>query len=101
MEKTMTLNLRVSPSVKKEAEEVLKQLGVPMATAVDIYLRKIIMTKSIPFSIELQPVPPQVNTDYMTAEQIHSAILEGYEDMLNGNIVDAEEAFSKFREKHK
>ena len=33
MEKTMTLNLRVNPTVKQQAEDVLKQLGIPMATA--------------------------------------------------------------------
>ena len=31
MEKTMTLNLRVNPTVKQQAEDVLKQLGIPMA----------------------------------------------------------------------
>ena len=30
MEKTMTLNLRVNPTVKQQAEDVLKQLGIPM-----------------------------------------------------------------------
>ena len=35
MEKTMTLNLRVNPIVKQQAEDVLKQLGIPMATAID------------------------------------------------------------------
>ena len=37
MEKTMMLNVRVSPSVKQQAEDVLKQLGIPMATAIDMY----------------------------------------------------------------
>ena len=41
MEKTMTLNLRVNPTVKQQAEDVLKQLGIPMATAIDMYLRQI------------------------------------------------------------
>lgn len=49
----MTLNLRVSPIVKQEAEAVLKQLGVPMATAVDMYLRQIALTGGIPFSVTL------------------------------------------------
>lgn len=53
MEKTMTLNLRVSPIVKQEAEAVLKRLGVPMATAVDMYLRQIALTGGIPFSVTL------------------------------------------------
>ena len=44
MEKTMMLNVRVSPSVKQQAEDVLKQLGIPMATAIDMYLRQITLT---------------------------------------------------------
>lgn len=51
MEKTTTMNLRVNPVVKQEAEDVLKQLGVPMATAVDMFLRQIALTGSIPFAI--------------------------------------------------
>ena len=38
------LNVRVSPSVKQQAEDVLKQLGIPMATAIDMYLRQITLT---------------------------------------------------------
>ena len=33
MEKTMTLNLRVNPTVKQQAEDVLKQLGNPMTSS--------------------------------------------------------------------
>ena len=39
MEKTATLNLRVNPMVKERAEAVLSKLGVPMSTAIDMYLR--------------------------------------------------------------
>ena len=34
MEKTTTLNLRVNPTVKEKAEEVLSKLGIPMSTAI-------------------------------------------------------------------
>lgn len=44
MEKTATLNLRINPTVKNNAENVLKQLGIPMATAVDMFLRQISLT---------------------------------------------------------
>jgi len=53
MEKTMTLNLRVNPTVKQQAEEILKQLGIPMATAIDMYLRQIVYTRGIPFPVRL------------------------------------------------
>ena len=56
MEKTMTLNLRVNPTVKQQAEDVLKQLGIPMATAIDMYLRQITLTGGIPFSLSLPKI---------------------------------------------
>lgn len=53
MEKTATLNLRVNPIVKERAEEVLSKLGVPMSTAIDMYLNQISLTGGIPFAITL------------------------------------------------
>ena len=44
MEKSVSMNLRVNPVVKQQAEDVLKQLGIPMATAIDMYLRQIMLT---------------------------------------------------------
>ena len=40
MEKTATLNIRVNPEDKKAAEAVLEQLGIPVSTAVTIFLKK-------------------------------------------------------------
>ena len=80
MEKTMTLNLRVNPTVKQQAEDVLKQLGIPMATAIDMYLRQITLTGGIPFSLSL-PV--------------------GIKEIQNGDTVDAASAFAQFREQHR
>ena len=97
MGKTTTMNLRVNPVVKQEAEDVLKQLGVPMATAVDMFLRQIALTGSIPFAIALPKAPDSVNADKMTARQLRSAIQAGLEDAEAGNIQDASAAFAQFR----
>ena len=53
MEKTATLNLRVNPEIKQAAEEVLGKLGMPMSTAIDVYLNQIVLTGGIPFKIAL------------------------------------------------
>ena len=98
MEKSMTLNLRVNPTVKQQAEAVLKQLGVPMATAVDMYLRQISLTGSIPFSVSLPKTAPAVNADEMSVEQLREELALGYNDMKAGRVQDASEAFGKFRE---
>lgn len=100
MEKTTTMNLRVNPVVKQEAEDVLKQLGVPMAMAVDMFLRQIALTGSIPFAIALPKAPDSVNADKMTAQQLRSAIQAGLEDAEAGSVQDASAAFSQFRKQH-
>lgn len=100
MEKTATLNLRVNPLVKERAEEVLARLGMPMSTAINIYLNQISLTGGIPFAVTLPKAPDIINADFMTSEEIHNKLQKGYDDIEAGNVQNASEAFAKFRENH-
>lgn len=100
MEKTATLNLRVNPVVKERAEEVLSRLGIPMSTAIDMYLNQISLTGGIPFTVTLPKAPNTINADFMTAEELHKKLQKGYDDIKAGNVQDAANAFAKFRENH-
>ena len=53
MEKSTTLNLRINPEIKENAEKILSQLGVSMSSAVNMFLNQVILTESIPFPIAL------------------------------------------------
>ncbi len=101
MEKTATLNLRVNPAVKQQAENVLRQLGIPMATAVDMYLRQISLTGGIPFPISLPKAPASIEADAMTDAELHAALQVGYDDIRAGKVEDASAAFAAFRESHR
>lgn len=100
MEKTATLNLRVNPTVKAKAEEVLSRLGVPMSTAIDMYLNQISLTGGIPFAVTLPKAPDTINADLMTTEELHAKLQKGYDDIEAGNVQNAANAFAKFRESH-
>jgi len=100
MEKTATLNLRVNPEVKKSAEIVLSQLGVPMATAIDMFLKQIMLTGGIPFAVTLPKAPNSINADMMSVSQIRNKLNEGLSDIDNGNERQAREAFARFRKGH-
>ena len=100
MEKTATLNLRVNPQLKSRAESVLTQLGIPMSTAIDMYLNQIALTGGIPFAVTLPKAPESVNADVMTNDELKAKLLKGYDDIDTGNVNDAEGAFKKFRERH-
>ena len=101
MEKSMTLNLRVTPIVKQQAEDVLKQLGIPMASAIDMYLRQIKLTGGIPFAVTLPKAPAAVNADTMSTDQLRKELKSGYDDLQAGNVQDASEAFTRFRDAHR
>ena len=63
MGKTATLNIRVNPDVKENAESVLAQLGILMATVIDMYLKQISLVGGIPFSVVLPKTANSVNAD--------------------------------------
>ena len=100
MEKTATLNLRVNPTVKEQAEIVLSRLGVPMSTAINMYLNQISLTGGIPFAITLPKAPEDINADVMTDEEIHAKLQNGYDDVKAGKAKKAAEAFKSFNERH-
>ena len=100
MEKTATLNLRVNPTVKERAEEVLSKLGVPMSTAIDMFLNQISLTGGIPFAVTLPKAPDTINMDVMTEDEIHEKLRKGYDDIEAGKVQDAASEFAKFRENH-
>lgn len=63
MAKTDTLNIRIEPELKKEVETTLNDLGMNIAEAVTIFLKQVVMTDSIPFSIR----KPKLNAETIKA----------------------------------
>ena len=49
--KSATLNMRVDPSVKEEAERVYAQFGMNLTDAVNVFLHKSIMEGGLPFDL--------------------------------------------------
>lgn len=80
MEKTATLNLRVNPILKSDAETVLTKLGIPMSTAIDMFLNQVVLVGGIPFSVTLPKMPAETDASQMTEEQLHAKLQRGYDD---------------------
>ncbi len=99
MEKTATLNLRVNPALKEQAEAILQQLGVPMSTAVDMFLKQITLVGGIPFSVTLPMAPASIDMDRMTADEIHAKLQQGLANAESGNVQDARQALEMLRER--
>lgn len=97
MEKTATLNLRVNPTLKEQAEGVLRQLGIPMTTAIDMFLNQITLVGGIPFPVTLPKAPANLNADLMSDAEIHTKLQKGLEDADKGKVQNAKKAFDAFR----
>ena len=100
MEKKATLNIRINPEVKKSAEAVLYQLRVPMATAIDMFLKQVTLTGGIPFFVTLPKAPNGINADMMNTSQIRDMLDDGLSDIDNGRVRPARETLSRFRNGH-
>ena len=98
MEKTATLNLRVNPVAKQRAEAVLKELGIPMSTAMDMYLNQIYLVGGIPFSVTIPKTKYSANTDSMDDAALAAKLRNGVDDARRGNVRDAREAFLKHKD---
>ena len=46
------VNVRVDDKVKKEAEEVLADIGLSMSGAIQMYLKQIVIHNGIPFELK-------------------------------------------------
>ena len=99
MEKSATLNLRVNPTLKEQAEDILRQLGIPMSTAIDMFLNQITLVGGIPFSVTLPKAPASINADLMTVDEIHEKLQKGLRDVEEGRTQEACQAFEAFRGK--
>jgi len=50
---TTSMNIRMDSEVKQKAQQVFSELGLDVTTAVNLFLRQVIRTQSIPFELKV------------------------------------------------
>ena len=75
MAKTSTINMRVSPEVKSDAESIFASLGMTLTEAINVFLHKSIMEGGLPFDVR----QPRYN------DETEAAIREA-RDIMSGKI---------------
>ena len=73
MTKTATINMRIEPAVKAQAEDVFSSFGISITDAINIFLHASIMEGGFPF----QPKQPRYNKETLLAIQEARAIMDG------------------------
>ena len=84
---------------KGHAEEVLSQLGIPMANAINIFLRQIVLRRGIPFDVRL-PHNTRLNFCALSPEQLDTEIQKGIDDLDAGRVVSSEQVRAEMQNQY-
>ena len=93
--KTANVMARVEPSVKEQAEEIMEMLGIPVSVVINTLYKQIIMTRSIPFSLSVPPVP--VARDAMDEAAFHAMMERGLSEARADKSRAASDVFADLK----
>jgi len=60
---TANINVRVESEIKSQAQELLRDLGLDMTTAINVFLRQVIKKNGIPFEVVAEQ-PRQIKREF-------------------------------------
>lgn len=72
------INFRIDETTKKQLEQICNELGITMSTAFNIFAKKVIREKRIPFDVSIEPFYSEINM---------KAISESIKELEEGKIV--------------
>jgi len=83
--KTTFIRARVDPKLKRDAEAVLRTLGINTTSAVTMFLKQVSLRKGMPFEIKIPNKDTQralnerldVRSAYVDADELMTDILAG------------------------
>ena len=75
-----TINVNVDENVKEQAKETLEYLGTNFTNVINMLLRQIILTKSIPFEIKIPKLNAETQKAIADAEK-GIGLSKGYSDL--------------------
>ena len=55
------ISLRVDDNVKRQAESVCAEIGMPLSTAINIYLKRLGRERRVPFDVSADPFYSDAN----------------------------------------
>ncbi|MGD1006103.1 MAG: type II toxin-antitoxin system RelB/DinJ family antitoxin [Ignavibacteriaceae bacterium] len=68
--KDSMLTIRIDSGVKKEAENILKKIGLNSSNAIGLFYNSIIINKGLPFKLRLDSIPPVSDAEQKDIEKI-------------------------------
>ncbi len=72
------INFRIDENTKKQLEEICNELGITMSTAFNMFVKKVIREKRIPFEVSIDPFYSEANI---------TAINESIKQLKEGKVI--------------
>ena len=72
------VNFRIDEATKKQMEQICSELGITMSTAFNIFAKKVIREKRIPFDVSIDPFYSENNM---------KALSKSIEELEQGKVV--------------
>lgn len=98
-QKSANIYARIEPDIKKQAEDILSSLGVSASSAINMFYKQIILKKGIPFDVTLNSNKP-VDISLMSEEELSAELEKGYNQIAEGKVRSAKEAFADLYKKY-
>lgn len=94
---TAVVNVKVNPTVKKQAQHVARELGFSLSSLINAYLKQLVKTKAITFS-----VASEEPTEYLLEmlKESKKDIQEGRVSPTFTNVKDAIRWLNNPKKKH-
>ena len=92
--RTANVIARVEPQIKEQAEQILSALGITASNLINMLYRQVILTRGVPFSLEL-PAAKFPSRESMTDEEFIGMLQESLDDVKQGRSEDAAAVFDR------
>lgn len=93
--KTVSINCRIDPVLKSEAEMVLDSLGLTASGVISLLYKQIILHRGIPFDLKLPE--ENINIEPLSSDEFKEEMEKGLEDIHEGRSIPAGTIFAQFR----
>ena len=91
--RTANINVRVEPSAKSGAEEVLNNIGISMSDAINVFCKQIVYRQALPFELSLPTAPQHLDATNWSKEKVREEVEKGIKSAETEPLKTPEETF--------
>ena len=90
MGKVATVTARIDEETKREAEKIFRELGIPMSSAINAFLRAVVRNRGIPFELKVEgvvpPFPYEGGLARVRDEELSESSLKALKELEEGDV---------------